>query len=51
MIFQNFGLFIQADNATINKAYGFDELRIVASDTPPQLLQRDNISSNVVPAL
>jgi len=44
--YQTFGLFIQACNATINKAYGFDELRIKTSTTPPQFLQRDNASSN-----
>jgi len=33
-------------NATANRAYGFDELRITTSDTPTQLLQRDNTSSN-----
>jgi len=47
----NFTVIAEADEATIHKAYGFDELRIITSDTPPQLLQRDNISSNVVPAL
>jgi len=46
--YQNFTMTgIGAFNATMNKAYGFDELRITTSDTPPQLLQRDsNISSN-----
>ena len=36
---------ISALNATVNKAYGFDEMRITTTDTPPQLLQRD-ISGN-----
>jgi len=44
--YQNFRLWIEALDATIDKAYGFDELRITFTDKPPQLLQRDNTSSN-----
>jgi len=60
--YQNFKLYIRAKDATIDRPYGFDELRITASTTPPptqkpttkrttttmspQLLQRDNTSSN-----
>jgi len=50
-IWQNFTVIPEANFATINRAYGFDELRITTSDTPPQLLQRDNISSNERPLM
>jgi len=43
---KNFHVEIRADNATINKAYGFDDLRITTTDKPPQLLLRDNNLSN-----
>lgn len=40
-------IYIGAANVTINKAYGFDEYRIITTDIiPPQLLQRDNNASN-----
>jgi len=41
-VFNGFNVTVGALNATANRAYGFDELRITTSDTPPQLLQRDN---------
>jgi len=44
--YQGFTVRITAWEATANKVYGFDLLRITTSDTPPQLLQRDNTSSN-----
>jgi len=46
--YKNFSLYIRASDATLNKAYGFDELRFTTSDTPPQLLhlQRDNNTSS-----
>jgi len=44
--YQSFTLHIAANDVTMDKAYGFDELRITFLDKPPQLLQRDNTSSN-----
>jgi len=35
-----------ARNATTNRAYGINELRITTSKTPPQLLQRDNSTAS-----
>jgi len=43
---QGFKLNFRALNATPNRAYGFDELRIATSEEPPQPLQRDNNSAN-----
>jgi len=36
----------RARNATPNRPYGIDELRLTTSDTPPQLLQSDNSTSS-----
>jgi len=44
--YQGFTVRITAWEATKNKVYGFDLLRITTSDTPPQLLQRDNNTSS-----
>jgi len=46
---QGFQLGFAARNATTNRPYGIDELRITTSDTPPQLLQRDNSTANNEP--
>jgi len=43
---QGFRLYFQARNAVTNRPYGFDELRITTSKTPPQLLQRDNSTAS-----
>jgi len=43
---QGFQLFFWAWNAVTNRPYGFDELRITTSKTPPQLLQRDNSTAS-----
>jgi len=43
---QGFQVLFAALNATTNRAYGFDELRITTSKTPPQLLQRDNSTAS-----
>jgi len=43
---QGFRLYFAAHNAATNRAYGFDELRITTSNTPPQLLQRDNSTAS-----
>jgi len=44
---QEFQLYFwAADNATTNRPYGFDELRITTSKTPPQLLQPDNSTAS-----
>jgi len=41
-----FTIGFQAWNATTNRPYGFDELRITTTKTPPQLLQRDNSTAS-----
>jgi len=43
---QGFQVYFMARNATTNRPYGFDELRITTSKTPPQLLQRDNSTAS-----
>jgi len=43
---QGFQLYFNALNATTNRAYGFDELRITTTKNPPQLLQRDNSTAS-----
>jgi len=48
--YQNFYVEFQTCcDATINEPYGFDMVRITTSDTPPQLLQRDNNTSSNLP--
>jgi len=44
--YQSFKVYVRANDATLDKAYGFDELRITTRVEPPQLLQRDNNTSS-----
>jgi len=44
--YQGFTFGVSAYEATIDRAFGFDEIRISTTETPPQLLQRDNDTSN-----
>jgi len=44
--YQNFTFQVAASEATIDRAFGFDEIRISTTKKPPQLLQRDNNTSN-----
>jgi len=44
--YQGFTFQVKASEATIDRAFGFDEIRISTTKKPPQLLQRDNNTSN-----
>jgi len=44
--YQGFQFRFAAGNATANRAYGFDELRITTTKTRPQLLQSDNSTAS-----
>jgi len=47
--YQDFYVRFMAYDATIDKPYGFDELRITTRVEPPQLLQHDNNTSSIDP--